>query len=259
MLLARFAPVESKRYKTLSEKTKNIEKLIKWLPMELFGIWTIFIAGMSVGKAQIDRYYFWDWSDWLIGIIGIIGITIILNLISNRLNGFSLSSKDMSINSQRYNILIAILLLFSGFILASGFSSTVDLIVYLFPYSAIFIIHTILVEPNSDLIPKKSNKHIKSLASILLILIAIVVGSLNDDPLLATASMVTLPFVVVLLFGKHVRHLERAKFYPIFIFAMFVCSREAWFIIPIFLLFHFLRSYNYLVNQKIYPTFGVSE
>ncbi|MCJ7801619.1 MAG: hypothetical protein MUP82_04600, partial [Candidatus Marinimicrobia bacterium] len=80
-----------------------------------------------------------------------------------------------------------------------------------------------------------------------------------DDPVLSTASIVTLPFLLVLLFGKHVRHLERSKFYPIFIFAMFVVSREAWFLIPILLLFFVLRSYNYLRYQKVYPTFGVTD
>ena len=256
MLLARFAPVESKRYKSLSDKAKSLEKMVQWLPMELFGLWTIFVIGMSFGKAQLDRHYFWDWSSWIFGIVGIILITTLIYILNKRI---TIITSNMSLMSQRYNVLIAIILLFIGFVLNAGFNSIFNLVLYLFPYVAIFIIHTITSISDSNLIPKESNKHVKSITSIILLLIAIVMGSINDDPLLATASMVSLPFVVVLLFGNHVRHLERAKFYPIFIFTMFVSSREAWFIIPIFLLFHFLRSYNYLVNQKVYPTFGVSD
>lgn len=259
MILARFAPVDSKRYKSLSRKTKKLEKVFEWLPMQLFGIWTTFVVGISVGKAIEDRYYFWDWSSWLIGTLGIILIAIVLNILKKRFKEFPFRSGDYSFKIRGYNAFIPLVLLSIGYITASGFSSIFDILLYLFPYAALFIVHTILVEPDSNTITKESNKHIKSITSIILLLIAIIIGSINDDPLLATASMVSLPFIVVLLFGNHIRHLERAKFYPIFVFVMFVCSREAWFIIPIFLLFHFLRSYNYLINQKIYPTFGVSD
>lgn len=259
MLLARYAPIGSPRFEKLSNSVRKYDKIVDWLSPQLFAIWTTFVIGMSVGKARIDRHYFWDWSDWLIGVVGILIITITLNLIKTKINKFPFRSNDLSFENRGYNAFMPLTLLAIGFVVASGFHSMLSMLLYLFPYSAIFIIHTVLIDSKSKAIPKESNKHIKSILSILLLAIATIIGSLNDDPLLATASMVSLPFVIVLLFGKHIRHLERAKFYPIFIFAMFVSSREGWFIIPLFLLFHLLRSFNYLANQKVYPTFGVSE
>ena len=68
MLLARFVPVGSQRYKKLSKSVKSLDKIVEWLPAQLFGIWSIFVAGMAAGKRQSDRFYFWDWSDWMIGV-----------------------------------------------------------------------------------------------------------------------------------------------------------------------------------------------
>jgi len=166
MLLARFAPVDSKRYNSLSEKAKGLDKVVEWFSPQLFAIWTIFVIGMSVGKAQSDRFYFWDWSSWLIGIIGIIIISVILNILLKRIK---IDASDISLNSQRYNIVIAIVLLFGGYVLTAGINSISSLLLYMFPYAAILIIHTILSNSDSNLIPKESNKHIKSVFSILLI------------------------------------------------------------------------------------------
>ncbi len=61
MLLARYAPVGSQRYEKLAQRVKSFDRIIEWLPAQLFAIWSIFVAGMSAGKAQSDRFYFWDW------------------------------------------------------------------------------------------------------------------------------------------------------------------------------------------------------
>ena len=63
MLLARFAPVGSQRYEKLAQSIKSFDKIIEWIPAQLFGIWTVFVAGIAAGKATADRFYFWDWSD----------------------------------------------------------------------------------------------------------------------------------------------------------------------------------------------------
>ena len=121
----------------------------------------------------------------------------------------------------------------------------------------IILIHSIKYK--DSLIDDLGHKNIQTTFAIFALLACVLVGFMIDDPVISTAAIVSLPFLVVLLFGKHVRHLERAKFYPIFIFAMFVVSREGWFLIPLLLLFFILRSYNYLRYHKVYPTFGVAD
>ena len=259
MLLARYAPVGSQRYEKLAQSVKSFDKIIEWLPAQLFAIWSIFVAGMATGKAQIDRFYFWDWSDWMIGVVGLLVITLSLNILANKFNDIPFRGNRITLKERGYHFFMSLILLYIGYILFAGFGRMFDTIIYLLPYIAIYLIHTIKIDKNHNFMPNESNKHVKTITAIILLIIAAIIGYIIDDPVLSTASIVTLPFLLVLLFGKHVRHLERAKFYPIFIFAMFVVSREAWFLVPILLLFFVLRSYNYLRYQKVYPTFGVTD
>jgi len=259
MLLARYAPIGSPRYEKLSKSSKKLDKIIEWLPTQLFAIWSIFVAGMSAGKTNIDRHYFWDWNNWLIGIIGIAIVTIVINILKKRFRGFDFAKEQVTLKSRGYFFFSSIIILYIGYFVVSNFINIGNPILYILPIIAVYLIHTIKFDENNSLIPTESHKYIKTISSSLLLIVAIIFGIVFDDPLITTAAIVSLPFFIILLFGKHIRHLERAKFYPIFIFAMFVSSREAWFIIPLFLLFFVLRSYNYLRNQKIYPTFGVSE
>ena len=88
--------------------------------------------------------------------------------------------------------------------------------------------------------------------------ISILIGILLDDPIVSTAGMVALPFAAIaLIWRSHVRHLQRARFYPIFIFAMFLCVRAPWFLIPLAVLFFVLRTVNYFRYGIVHPSFGV--
>lgn len=262
MLLARYAPIDSKRYEKLAQAAKSIDQIIEWLPTQLFGIWTIFVAGMAIGKAQSDRYYFWDWSDWLIGILGLLVITIIYSPLKKKLKIKEIPKiKFHKYTASNSFYFITYIILFSiGWIITSALD--INNFVYFYSsylayFVAIIFVNSIKYE-DTKIIDRK-HKNIQTIVAIFALLFCIFFGFVTDDPVLSTASIVSLPFLVVLLFGKHIRHLERAKFYPIFIFAMFVVSREAWFLIPLLLLFFMLRSYNYLRYQKVYPTFGVTD
>ncbi len=262
MLLARYAPVGSQRYKKLAQTVKLFDKVIERLPAQLFGIWSIFVAGMAAGKAQADRFYFWDWNDWLIGVIGIFVITLIFTLIKNKLKISELDEIDWMKNSKDriFYLLIGIILFLVGWFSTNqsipnsisnfAISYWIYLGVVLVPYH---------IKTENDIIYDLKAKLIHITVAIILLVGGIWFGFINDDPVIATASIVSLPFFIVLLFGKHIRHLERAKFYPIFIFSMFVVSREGWFLIPLLFLFFILRSYNYLRYQKVFPTFGVTD
>lgn len=260
MLLARYAPVGSQRYEKLAQAAKSFDKIMEWLPAQLFGIWSIFIAGMAAGKAQTDRYYFWDWSDWLIGIVGIIVITLLYYPLKRKLKIKKIQEIEFHKKtvSGSFYFITHIILFLIGWIITSDYNNLVYFYSsYLAYFAAIGLIYSIKFEETQ--IIDQRYKNIQISIAIFTLIFCIMFGISIDDPVISTAAIVSLPFVVVLLFGKHVRHLERAKFYPIFIFAMFVVSREAWFLMPLLLLFFILRSYNYLRYQKIYPTFGVTD
>lgn len=262
MLLARYAPIGSQRYEKLAQTANSFDKIMEWLPAQLFGIWSIFVAGMAAGKAQSDRFYFWDWSDWLIGMVGIIVITNIYYPLKKKLNIKEFDEINWMKNSKDllFYYFFGILLFLLGWIIVnqSNFIHIINSVIsYWFFLGAMLTVYTMKVK--DSLIYDIKAKYINTIVGILFLFGAIFMGFIEDDPVISTAAIVSLPFLLVLLFGKHIRHLERAKFYPIFIFAMFVVSREAWFLIPLLLLFFILRSYNYLRYQRVYPTFGVTD
>jgi hypothetical protein len=258
MLLARYAPIDSTRYEKLTQAAKAFDKINEWLPAQLFAFWTIFVAGMANGKAQTDRFYFWDWNGWLIGLIGIIIITLIIGFLGNKQRYIPINNISASFKSIWYHLALSYVFFGVGYLLFTTIS-IINAILYVIAYLAVYLIHSIKVEKSERIIILQNEKNVKTGISIVLLTFSGIIGYVIEDPVLSTASIVSLPFLVVLLFGRDLRHLERAKFYPIFIFAMFVVSREAWFLIPLLLLFFILRSYNYLRYQKIYPTFGVTD
>ena len=88
--------------------------------------------------------------------------------------------------------------------------------------------------------------------------ITIILGISLDDPVVSTAGAVSIPFAIIaLIWPSHVRHLQRARFYPLFIFAMFLCVRAPWFLIPLAILFFSIRTVNYLRYGIVHPSFGV--
>jgi hypothetical protein len=87
---------------------------------------------------------------------------------------------------------------------------------------------------------------------------AMLLGIILEDPIASTAAAVALPFsAIALIWPNHVRHLQRVRFYPLFIFAMFLCVRAPWFLIPLGVLFFLLRTINYFRYGIVHPSFGV--
>ena len=262
MLLARYAPAGSKRYEKLAQSAKSIDKIMEWLPAQLFGIWSIFVAGMASGKAQVDRFYFWDWNDWMIGVIGILMITAIYYPLKKKLKIKEITEIEFPKNSLAYNfyLFFYLILFVIGLLITTSLNMhfLMDCFIrYIAFFGSMLFIQSVKYEDVNIFDLKQKNIH--TMIAIILLLVAGVFGYILDDPVISTTAIVSFPFLIVLLFGQHIRHLERAKFYPIFIFAMFVVSREAWFLIPLLLLFFILRCYNYLRYQRVYPTFGVND
>ena len=66
------------------------------------------------------------------------------------------------------------------------------------------------------------------------------------------------PFLIVsIIMPIHVRHLQRARMYGLFIPAVFLSIRYPWFLIPLLSLFFILRTYHYFRFNIVIPTFAV--
>ena len=94
--------------------------------------------------------------------------------------------------------------------------------------------------------------------SVGFMILAMFLGIFLEDPVVSTAAAVSIPFpLIALIWPNHVRHLQRARFYPLFTFAMFLSVRAAWFLVPLVVLFFTLRMVNYFRYGIVHPSFGV--
>jgi hypothetical protein len=158
---------------------------------------------------------------------------------------------------------IAIVLLLIGwFNPSSGLGSLSSLVPYLTAFLSGLLVFQFILEFDKTkgvwFNFHWDNKELYLSLSVLSMSIAILIGILFDDPVVSTAGMVALPFAAIaLIWPSHVRHLQRARFYPIFIFAMFLCVRAPWFLIPLAVLFFVLRTVNYFRYGIVHPSFGV--
>jgi len=262
MLIGRFIPLTSARYKTIAEAAKTLDKIFSLKPESWFGIWILLIAGQSAYYNQLDRYYFWDFSHWLRGSILLVLMTILYSYLRKFLSIRKFQFNQLNASSLGFHFLLVVILFTLGF---GSISSTGSIFMfpYLLAYFSIYMIYAIkLVGVTDDAgkiieIESQSQKRNYAIISALLMATAMSLGYIFDDPLISTAGMVTLPFLILVIFGKHKRHIQRASFYPIFIFCAFLCAREGWFLIPSLALFYFIRYYNFFRNGIVYPTFGV--
>lgn len=87
---------------------------------------------------------------------------------------------------------------------------------------------------------------------------AVITGYFLKDPVISTASIISLPFFIVALVFSRIDHVLRAIKYPVLILAMFICVRYPWFFVFLFLTFYFFKYYYYFRFNVDYPTFHVS-
>ena len=92
----------------------------------------------------------------------------------------------------------------------------------------------------------------------LLLTVSIFLGYRMGDPVISTASIITIPFFAVALVVTRAEHIIRAFKYPIMILAFFVSVRYPWLCVAMFLNFNVIRLYNYFRHGVISPTLKVS-
>ena len=260
MLVSRLIKPESDLYGRLSKLSKRLDNFMNWHPLHWFGMWCMTIGGFSIIKGQENRYVFWDWNSGSIFIFSIIILVTVCTILSVR---HPATPKEINnLRSLLYFIVIGSMGLLLGSI---GPKFSMDAIKNYVPYLLFYIsvwlvfsIEFIEQDDKSISIAGSSPRILNLVGSTVLIIVGTVMGFHFDDPVASTVSTVYLPFLIVALtMPAHIRHLQRARIYGVFIPAVFLAVRFPWFLIPLWALFFLLRLYHYFRFNIVYPTFGV--
>ena len=264
MIIERIFPPSSTHYNKWRNSFSRWGELLdaKGL-IQLFTIWTFTVAGFVLQMGSSDRFVYWEWNGWLIGLIKLAFVTALFISVFQPKTQWVAGKKRLNKKEFGIHFGIAFLLLIVGWI--NPDSSLKDIIKIL-PYLTAFLGGLAVFQFVIEFDETKGEwynfhwerKEFFLLSSIILIFSAVLLGFYFDDPIISTAGMVALPFpVIALIWPSHVRHLQRARFYPLFILAMFLCVRAPWFLFPLAGLFYTLRTVNYFRYGIVYPSFGV--
>ena len=273
MLIEKIIPVDSKSYLSWRDNFSALGNKIDsqgWI--QLFSIWTLTIAGVVVSMDFQDRYVYWQWDGWMIGLLKLAAVSVLFLTYPKRNDIWKAGSTVLKINEALKHLLIGSFLFLIGFIdpiiinevqnISYLVGGALALLCYMFAFASCLLIFQFTLELDIEKGVwnnfKWDDKPLYLSLSVVFMLISIILGIYLQDPVASTAAAVSIPFpVIALIWPNHVRHLQRARFYPLFTFAMFLCVRAPWFLIPLGILFFLLRTVNYFRYGIVHPSFGV--
>ena len=267
MLVARIFPFTGQSYKKYSECSEKYDNCMESKkPLQLFGMWSIIVSGMSYGAAFIDRYSYWEHSSWLLESVSFLLITLIYYLLLRPKKIVDITKAPNDVVSGVKFVVMTIIMFVIGAMISSSETLNMTIFIGVIPYIlSIFggaLIFRIPIKLNRekgvwDVEDWNNNKSIL-IQSFALMVAGMLSGYYLDDPIISTVSMIALPFpLIAYLYPPHIRHIQRARFFPQFILLMFLAVRIPWVLIPIAILFFLLRTYYYFRFGIIYPSFGV--
>ena len=265
MIVARIFPQDSAQYDRCRKPLSKLGELLdNFAVIRLFVIWSLTVTGTTLASGLDDRFLYWDWSTWTNGLIRLTISSLLFILLLHPKSLWITGSKRLNESDIIVHSALAFL-----FIIIGGIGHFNDWHIFLLnalPYVVGFTAGLLVFQITLVLDDTKGEWHVEHWdnkfmflgLSCLLFGLAVVFGFYFDDPILSTVSMVNLPFsLVALIFTSHVRHLPRARFYPLFIFSLFLCVRAPWFLIPLAVLFFTFRTINYFRYGIVHPSFGV--
>jgi len=274
MLIEKIIPVGSDLYSVWSGYFSELGKKIDsqgWV--QLFSIWTLTVGGIVLSMDLSDRYIYWEWSGWIEGFIKLLIVSIVFIFILKPNEMWTagtkrLNIKEFLIHSGIGSILIVFGLFDLGMIVGPYESKIeflhvlLSLISYVFSFLSCLIVFQFILELEEDKGTWNNfnweHKFEYLSISVGFMVLAMFLGIFLEDPVASTAAAVSIPFpLIALIWPNHVRHLQRARFYPLFTFAMFLSVRAAWFLVPLAVLFFTLRMVNYFRYGIVHPSFGV--
>ena len=274
MLIEKIIPVGSNLYSVWKGHSSKIGKKIDsqgWV--QLFSIWTLTVGGIVLSMDLSDRYIYWEWSDWMEGFIKLLLVSIVFIIILKPNGMWTAGTKRLNIKEFLIHSFIgSILIVFGLFDLEmikgssehkiEFFHVLFSLVPYIFSFLSCLIVFQFILELEEDKGTwnnfnwKHKFKYLS--ISVGFMALAMFLGIFLEDPVASTAAAVSIPFpLIALIWPNHVRHLQRARFYPLFTFAMFLSVRAAWFLVPLAVLFFTLRMVNYFRYGIVHPSFGV--
>ena len=274
MLIEKIIPVGSNLYSVWKGHCSKIGKKIDsqgWV--QLFSIWTLTVGGIVLSMDLSDRYIYWEWSGWIEGFIKLLLVSIVFIIILKPNGMWTAGTKRLNIKEFLIHSAIgSILIVFGLFDLEIikrpyehkivFFHVLLSLVPYIFSFLSCLIVFQFILELEEDKGTWNNfnweHKFEYLSISVGFMALAMFLGIFLEDPVASTAAAVSIPFpLIALIWPNHVRHLQRARFYPLFTFAMFLSVRAAWFLVPLAVLFFTLRMVNYFRYGIVHPSFGV--
>ena len=274
MLIEKIIPVGSDLYSVWSGYFSELGKKIDsqgWV--QLFSIWTLTVGGIVLSMDLSDRYIYWEWSGWIEGFIKLLIVSIVFIFILKPNEMWTAGTKRLNIKEFLiHSVIGSILVVFGLFdleMIIGPYESKIEflhvllsLISYVFSFLSCLIVFQFILELEEDKGTWNNfnweHKFEYLSISVVFMVLAMLLGIFLEDPVASTAAAVSIPFpLIALIWPNHVRHLQRARFYPLFTFAMFLSVRAAWFLVPLAVLFFTLRMVNYFRYGIVHPSFGV--
>ena len=274
MLIEKIIPVGSDLYSVWSGYFSELGKKIDsqgWV--QLFSIWTLTVGGIVLSMDLSDRYIYWEWSGWIEGFIKLLIVSIVFIFILKPNEMWTAGTKRLNIKEFLIHSVIGSILVVFGFfdlgMIMGPHESKIEflhvllsLISYVFSFLSCLIVFQFILELEQDKGTWNNfnweHKFEYLSISVGFMALAMFLGIYLEDPVASTAAAVSIPFpLIALIWPNHVRHLQRARFYPLFTFAMFLSVRAAWFLVPLAVLFFTLRMVNYFRYGIVHPSFGV--
>ena len=274
MLIEKIIPVGSDLYSVWSGYFSELGKKIDsqgWV--QLFSIWTLTVGGIVLSMDLSDRYIYWEWSGWIEGFIKLLIVSIVFIFILKPNEMWTAGTKRLNIKEFLIHSVIGSILVVFGLInlemIVGPYESKIEflhvllsLISYVFSFLSCLIVFQFILELEEDKGTWNNfnweHKFEYLSISVGFMALAMLLGIFLEDPVASTAAAVSIPFpLIALIWPNHVRHLQRARFYPLFTFAMFLSVRAAWFLMPLAVLLFTLRMVNYFRYGIVHPSFGV--
>ena len=281
MLIEKIIPVGSDSYSVWRGYSSELGKKIDsqgWA--QLFSIWTLTVGGIVLSMDLSDRYIYWEWSGWIEGLLKLFIVSIIFIFILKPNAIWTAGTKRLNIKEFLIHTVIGSILVVFGLIDLEAvtalfevkiesfykglflFYIALSIIPYVFSLLSCLMVFQFILKLEEDKGTWNNfnweNKFGYLSISVGFMILAMLLGIFLEDPVVSTAAAVSIPFpLIALIWPNHVRHLQRARFYPLFTFAMFLSVRAAWFLVPLVVLFFTLRMVNYFRYGIVHPSFGV--
>jgi hypothetical protein len=244
-MFKRLFPPESSQYQHIQNVFKKIDiDTINRLEI-LFPMWIMFafqhyliksydIAVFRSMEIDLNRDYLFSMiREDLIGVFNILIHSIVLLWLMKRFESFGLF-RIVKMDSQ------------TNFLLFLSIYSLIDVMIFgrmMFPIALLILILYLLYRSSSIQI---------KIISILLTLAALILSLCQDEPIVSTATVVYLPFLVVALIVKSERYLHYAQKYLLLILFIFLFTKELWFGLIGLGYFLFFYSYYYFTSNEKY-------